>query len=291
MVRAADRAAEIGASAIQVFTDNPTSWRRRPGLPRELPAFRDRLAAHGIDRIAVHAPYLVNLAGSDGELRERTIEVMVNELAVAHAYGARWLNVHVGSHRGDGVAAGTGRVASAVREILDRVGDEAPGVELVLENGPGSGFGLGTSMEELAGLDRAIADAGVPRDRFGFCLDTAHLWGAGYPLQTAVGVDGTIAAFDELVGLKRLRLIHLNDGAGRIGAPGLARIMLHDRLADTVYLLETPGMDEGWDGVNMARARDLATGRRLDDLPAAAFHTRSAKGRSAPADDEPAGAA
>ncbi len=109
MVKAADRAAEIGASALQVFSDNPTSWRRRPALPRELPAFRERLGDHGITPLAIHAPYLVNLAGPDAEMHRRSVECLANELRVARAYGARFLNVHVGSHRGEGPEAGTER--------------------------------------------------------------------------------------------------------------------------------------------------------------------------------------
>ena len=96
MVRAADRAAAIGASALQVFSDNPTSWRRRPTLPRELPAFRERLATHGLAPLAIHAPYLVNLAGPEPELHERSVSVLANELRVAAAYGAQFVNVHVG---------------------------------------------------------------------------------------------------------------------------------------------------------------------------------------------------
>src|SRR5512141_3153090 len=94
MVRAADRAAAIGASAMQVFVDNPTSWRRRPTLPSELPAFRERLAAHGIAPLSVHAPYLVNLAGPDLETWEHSIELLANELRVAAAYGAAFVNLH-----------------------------------------------------------------------------------------------------------------------------------------------------------------------------------------------------
>jgi deoxyribonuclease-4 len=293
MVKAADRAAEIGASAIQVFSDNPTSWRRRPALPRELPAFIDRLATHGIGPLAIHAPYLVNLAGADPELHARSVQVLANELRVARAYGSRFVNIHIGSHRGEGTAAGIEHVANGVRAVMDLV-------DGVLENGSGGGFGLGSSMEELGAIDRAITGAGVDPARYGFCLDTAHLWGAGYPLQTAIGVDGTLDAFDELVGLGRLRMVHLNDsrsdigsredrhehvGAGRIGAEGLARMVTHPALDHVTYYLETPGMDDGYDAINLARARDLALGRALEPLPPAAFHTRSAKGRSAPAED------
>jgi deoxyribonuclease-4 len=285
MVKAADRAAEIGASALQVFSDNPTSWRRRAGLPRELAAFRERLDLHAIHTLSIHAPYLVNLASPDEVLRNRSVEVMVNELRVAQAYGAAILNMHVGSHRGDGPEAG---------------------IVLVLENGAGGGFGLGRTIAELRSIDEAIAGAGIDRGRYGFCLDTAHLWGAGYAIDTVAGVDAMLGAFGDQVGLDRLRMVHLNDsrsepgsredrhehvGSGRIGGDGLGRMVTHPALDHVTYILETPGMEDGYDAVNIGRIRDLANGRPLAPLPPAAFHTRSAKGRSAPADDdEPAAA-
>jgi deoxyribonuclease IV len=304
LVRAVDRAAAIGASALQVFSDNPTSWRRRERLPDELPAFRERLAHHGIAPLAVHAPYLVNLAAQDPVILERSIDVLANELRVAAAYGAALVNVHVGSHRGDGPAVGTARVADGIRRAIDGAGDEAAGVSLVLENGAGGGFGLGATVEELAAIDRAIAATGVPAHRTGFCLDTAHLWGAGYRIDAPEGVDDVVDAFDRLLGIGRLRMVHLNDsrsepgsrsdrhehvGAGRIGGTGLGRFLTHPRLDHVTYILETPGMEDGWDEVNIRRARDLADGRRLDELPPEAFETRSARGRSAPADPDAKG--
>ncbi len=300
MVKAADRAAEIGASALQVFTDNPTSWRRRATLPRELPAFRDRLSALDIAPLAIHAPYLVNLAGPDPDTHGRSVDVLVNELRVAGAYGARFVNVHIGSHRGDGPVVGTERLAVGVRTVLDAVDGAAPDVVLVLENGSGSGFGLGATIEELRDIDHAIAGTGIGRERYGFCLDTAHLWGAGYPIDTAEGVDATLEELDARLGLDRLHMVHLNDsraergsnadrhehvGAGRIGGTGLARVVVHPALDHVLYIVETPGMDDGYDAVNIARVQDLAQGRPLEDLPAAAFHTRSSKSRSAPAED------
>ncbi len=301
MVKAADRAAEIGASALQVFTDNPASWRRRPSLPAELPAFRARLDARDVAPLAIHAPYLVNLAGPDPELRRRSADVLATELRVANAYGARLVNVHIGSHRGDGPAAGAERLALGIRSVLEAVDGAAPDVLLVLENGSGSGFGLGATLEELRDIDQAIAAAGVDRERYGFCLDTAHLWGAGYPIDTAEGVDTTLAGLDATLGLRRLHMVHLNDsraeqgsnadrhehvGGGRIGGAGLARMVLHPRLDHVVYILETPGMEDGYDAINIARVLDLAAGRPLPDLPPAAFRTRSSKSRSAPAEDD-----
>ena len=163
MVKAAARAAEIGASALQVFSDNPTSWRRRPTLPRELPAFRERLADHGIAPLSIHAPYLVNLAGPDAETHRRSVECLVNELRVAQAYGARFLNVHVGSHRGEGPEAGIDQVADGVRTAFRLLHNDAPDVLLILENGSGGGFALGWSLEELKAIDDAVLAAVIDR--------------------------------------------------------------------------------------------------------------------------------
>ena len=302
MVKAADRAAAIGASAAQIFSDNPAAWRRRPNLPRELPAFRERLAAHGVSPLVIHAPYLVNLAGPVGEFRRRSIDLLAHELRVAQAYGAAYLNVHAGSHRGEGgVDEGIRRLAAGTADGIALAGDAGRDVIVAIENGSGMGFGLGTSAEQLAAIDVALADQGVDPARTAFCLDTAHLWGAGYSIDSTRGVDETLATFDSVLGLDRVRLVHLNDsrsecgsrsdrhehlGAGRIGPEGLRRILTHPGLAHVTYLVETPGMDEGYDAVNLDRARDLVEGRPLASLPPQAFHTRSAKGRSAPAEDE-----
>jgi deoxyribonuclease-4 len=311
MVRAADRAAAIGASALQVFSDNPTSWRRRQTLPRELPAFRNRLDAHGIAPLSIHAPYLINLAGSEPDLHAQSVSVLANELRVAAAYGARFVNVHVGSHRGAGVDAGVDRLAHGIRLALELAGTDAasgtegaPGMEgviLVLENGSGAGFGMGASFEELRLIDEAVMAAGVDRERFGFCLDTAHAWGAGYPIDTPAGVDETLDGFDRLLGLGRLHMVHVNDsrsergsladrhehiGAGRIGGAGLGRILTHPALGHVAYYLETPGMESGYDAINLARARDVAAGRPLADLPPEAFETRASRGHSAPPETE-----
>ncbi len=305
MVRAADRAAKIGATALQIFSDNPTSWRRRAALPPELTPFRERLAHHGIAPLVIHAPYLVNLAAPDASVYERSLDLLAGELTVAAAYGAAIVNVHIGSHRGEGTEAGISRLASGLRRVFDLAGDASEGVTLVLENGSGGGFGLGSTIGELAAIDAALSGVGLPRERTGFCLDTAHLWGAGYRIDTAAGVDDMVDEFGAAVGLERLRLVHLNDsrsepgsradrhehlGAGRIGAAGLGRMLSHPALDGVAYVLETPGMEEGWDVVNLARARDMAAGREVDTLPPEAFATRRARSAAPPEPDDAPGA-
>jgi deoxyribonuclease-4 len=297
MVRAVERAHEIGADAIQVFADNPTAWKRRMTPPRELPAFRRRLEELEIAPVATHAAYLINLAGPDESFYAKSVATLVAELRAGEAYGAAFVNVHMGSHRGSGVEAGTERVAAAVVRALREVPDGARAPRLVLENSAGGGFGLGATLEELAGVIEAIARRGVPDGRVGLCLDTAHLWGAGYKISLPEVVDEVVASFDRLIGIDRLAMVHFNDtsaglgshhdrhqhvGAGEIGPVGMAAILCHPALDTVTYYVETPGMDEGYDAVNIARARDLAAGRLLAELPPEAMHLRGSRARTPP---------
>jgi deoxyribonuclease-4 len=144
-----------------------------------------------------------------------------------------------------------------------------------------------------------MAARGIAPERVGFCFDTAHAWGAGIDVASPPAIDDTMAAFDELIGMVRQVMFHLNDsrselgsrlyrhehlGAGRIGPAGLAHMLCHPGLSHAAYILETPGMDEGYDAINLARGRALASGERLEPLPAGAFQLRgSARARTAPA--------
>jgi len=300
MVRAVERAHAIGLDAVQVFSDNPTAWRRRDEPPRELPTFRARLDELGLGPIAIHASYLINLAGSDPELRERSAAILRSELEVAPSFGASLVNAHIGSHRGTDPESGIERLADGIGRVLGEV-EEGPGsATLVLENSSGGGDGLGSTVEELAAILDATASRGVPAHRVAICLDTAHLWGAGYPISDPAGVDHLIADVDRLIGLGRLAMIHFNDsraplgsradrhehiGAGAIGPEGLRAILCHPRLRGMTYYLETPGMDEGYDAVNAARVRDLAAGRALATLPPEALEMKGSRADGHPAHD------
>ena len=303
MVKAVDRAHEIGATALQIFGDNPTAWQRRAAPPKEQPAFRERLTELDIRPVAIHAAYLVNLAGAIADFHERSIDVLAHDLASAPGFAARFVNVHAGSHRGAGPAAGAARIAEGVAAVLARVDDDTDAPMLVVENSAGGGDSMGSTVEELADIAAAISACNVPARRVGFCIDAAHAWGAGYRLSEPAEVDALIERFDALIGLDRLVMIHLNDtraglgsrtdrhehvGAGQIGPDGLRRLLTHPRLGGATYYLETPGMDQGYDAVNVARAFDLAAGRDLDPLPPEAFALRRGGTRSAPADDDAA---
>lgn len=316
MLKALDRAVEIGANALQIFSDNPTAWKRRATLPAELPAFRDRLRELDIVPLAIHASYLVNLAGPDDIFYEPSIELLAHELRAGRSYGARYVNVHVGSHKGGGVEAGLERLASGIPRVLARAG-ELPAVPiagatdadaadadlavpaddpiLVLENSAGGGGGVGTTVDELARILDAAVARGAPADRLAFCFDLAHLWSAGHDLRDDDTRERLLRDFDARIGLRRLVMVHLNDskaelgsrldrhehvGAGRIGARAMGELLRHPDLAHVAFYIETPGMDEGYDAVNMERARLLLAGRRrLPRLPPEAMHVRGSRSR------------
>ena len=297
MVKAAERAHAIGADAMQIFGDNPTAWRRRTEPPGEQAAFRERLIALGIGTVAVHAAYLINLAGPDPDFFERSVAVLAQDLRSAPGFGASFVNVHTGSHRDTGLEVGIARLAEGVVRVLDEVPAGADAATLVLENSAGGGFGVGTTVEELADIAEAIAARGVADSRVAFCLDVAHLWAAGYRLSDPRQTDALLEAFDRRIGLGRLALMHLNDsktavgsrldrhehvGAGGIGEAGMAHLLTHQRLRHATFLLETPGMDEGYDAINMDRARALMEGRPLGALPPEAMNLRGSRARTPP---------
>ncbi|HET7676977.1 MAG TPA: deoxyribonuclease IV [Candidatus Limnocylindrales bacterium] len=288
LVPAASRAIEIGAQVVQVFADNPTAWRRRVQPPKQLPVFRERLASHGVAPLAIHASYLINLASPDETFWQRSVATLAAELRAAAVFGARLVNVHIGSHRGSGTQAGLARIGLAVRRALEEAGRDGTGEPmaaplLVLEDSAGGGDGMGGPLEELAAVLDACAAAGADTRRVAFCLDTAHLWGAGHAIDTAEGVAVTLETFGRLVGSERLAMVHLNDskaalgshldrhehiGAGHIGPAGLGALLRHPALAGLPVILETPRMDEGFDAHNLARARLLLAGaQELPPLP------------------------
>jgi deoxyribonuclease-4 len=286
-----------------VFADNPTAWRRRLEPPRELPAFRQRLTELSISPVAIHASYLVNLAGPDEGFHSASIGVLANEMRVAPGFRASFVNVHVGSHRGAGVEVGTQRLVDGLCLALAEADGGPDAAMVVLENSAGGGFGLGVDVTELAGIAEAAAARGIAGARLGFCLDAAHAWGAGIDLAHPDEIDAFVDDFDDRIGLDRLVMIHLNDsksergsrldrhehlGAGRIGPAGLGHLLRHPRLAHATYVLETPGMDEGYDAINMARARDLLAGRPLADLPPEAMALRGSRARTGPAEGDEA---
>ena len=222
----------------------------------------------GITAIAAHAAYLINPASADPETRRRSADALAAEMARCVALEIPQLVLHPGAPGGDGPDRGIKRVARAAGDILDRSGDGP--TEVLLETTAGQGTGIGHTFEQLA----EILDRIGPTNRVGVCLDTAHVFAAGYDLRQPADAASVLDRFDAVIGLDRLRLLHLNDsktalgsrvdrhahiGEGTIGLAGFAIFMTDPRLAGIPRIIETPKPkgSPDWDRINLDRLRGL----------------------------------
>ncbi len=247
--KAAQIASQLGCTSIQIFASNPTGWRSTAGNPASQVAFAQATRDYGLDPVVIHAPYLINLASPDEVIWQKSVSLLRWTLQRGELLGAASVVFHTGSHRGSGVDAGLARIAEAIALILP---ETPPGVMLLLENDVGAGNSLGHNFEQIS----MVLDV-LPQyeDRLGVCLDTAHLWGAGHDISNAASVQQLLQHFDDIIGLNRLKVIHLNDtemalgshrdvhtrlGEGIIGEEGLRALLCDTRLDHVAVLLETP---------------------------------------------------
>jgi deoxyribonuclease-4 len=248
-LRALRTAKEIGCDALQIFVTNPRGWRVPEARPKAENAFRAALAELDLAPVAVHATYLINLASPRDDFFAQSVTLLRATLERAARHGAAWVVLHIGSHMGTGVEAGLARLAAGLRQTLEGTPES---VTLLLENDVGAGGELGARFEQIAA---ALAAVPEHADRLGVCLDTAHLWGAGFEIGTAAGAERTLAEIERLIGLRRVRVLHLNDtkvalgshrdvhariGEGIIGEEGLRALLRAPGLAHAAVLLETP---------------------------------------------------
>ena len=272
-VKAVQLAQYLGCNAIQIFASNPTGWRPPAGDPAACVAFAQAAQACGLDPVVIHAPYLINLASPDDFIWEKSIALLSWTLQRGVLLGAKYVVFHTGSHKGAGVEAGIARIVQAIERILP---ETPPEVMLLLENDVGAGYSLGHSFEQLGAILNRLPQYA---DRLGVCLDTAHLWGAGHDISTALAAQQVLQQVDAIIGLSRLKVIHLNDtekalgshrdvharlGEGIIGTEGLHALLSDPRLQHVAVLLETPiqtdeNEKEDWehDKKHMELARQL----------------------------------
>lgn len=235
----------IGANTFQFFTRNPRGGKAKDIDPADVDAFRAYAADHGIVRILAHAPYTLNAAASDERVRGFALQTFADDLARMEATPHQMYNFHPGSHVKQGSEVGIVKIAAALNEVL------APEqtTTVLLETMAGKGTEVGRTFEEIAAIIERVDLDG----HLGVCMDTCHVWDAGYDI---VGdLDGVLGEFDRIVGLDRLRAVHLNDsknprgsrkdrhekiGEGFIGFDALAAVISHPALRDLPFYLETP---------------------------------------------------
>ena len=240
----------IGANTLQCFVRNPRGAKAKAIDPADLARLRELMAEHGFGPIVAHAPYIMNPCSKDEGIRDLAARMMSEDLALMEHLPGNYYNFHPGSHVGQGLETGCRQIA----DMLDRVVTPDLQTMVLLETMAGKGSEIGGRFEEL----RMILDMASCGEKLGVCLDTCHVSDGGYDI--AGDLDGVLSEFDRVIGLKRLKAVHINDrmnpvgshkdrhaliGQGTIGEEAILRVISHPALRELPFILETPTDDAG----------------------------------------------
>ena len=240
-----------GGNTFAFFTRNPRGGRAKDINLQDVQEFLQLAQENHFGKIVAHAPYTMNCAGAKENLRDFARETMADDLKRLELTPGNYYNFHPGNHVGQGAETGIARIA----EILNEVLTEEQSTTVLLETMSGKGSEIGRNFDEL----RQIIDRVELKDKLGVCLDTCHVWDGGYDIVN--NLDGVFTEFDSVIGLDRLKAIHLNDsmnglgshkdrhakiGEGEIGLEALVRVIRHPATKGIPFILETPNDDEGW---------------------------------------------
>jgi deoxyribonuclease-4 len=246
-----DRAIELGANTFQIFTRNPNQWKFKPIPDETIAAFRDKRKTLGFDRIVDHMPYLPNLASSERSTMKISRYTLDEEVKRCDALGVDYLVIHLGSHLGKGAAVGMANIAEACNQAIAGSTGETT---ILLENMAGQKNSVGARFEEVRGIIDRVRES----RRVGVCIDTCHLHAAGFEIGGDEAVRNTMGLFNEVVGLDRLKVVHLNDskgalgsrldrhenvGKGKIGRRGIRAFLHYPGVQERPLIMETPFRD------------------------------------------------
>lgn len=266
--KAVVRGGKLGLSTMQIFTKSQLKWSSKPITKQDIDLYKKALSEYrGINPVFAHGSYLYNFASPEHQLVEQSIHFIQDELDRCTGLNLPFLIIHPGSHMGSGEDEGIKRVISSLKTVL--AGDTGSTV-ICIETTAGQGTGLGFRFEHLKDII-----SGVGAERIGACLDTCHIFAAGYDIRTYSSYQSTVELFDKIVGLSRLKVIHLNDskegpgsrvdrhahlGTGMIGIKCFQYIMRDERFAAIPKVIETPKRSGGkeMDGVNLDILRQCA---------------------------------
>ena len=248
--KAAQISVDIGANTFQFFSRNPRGGNAKEFNEKDMEAFQKIREENNFGKLLAHAPYTMNLAAANEDTYEFAKMVIREDVKRMDSIGVEYICFHPGSHVGGGVEEGTRKIIEGLNQAI--TGDE--NITVLLETMSGKGTEIGRSFEEL----KAIIDGVEYSERIGVCMDTCHIFSAGYDIVN--DLDGVLDEFDRVIGLDRLKTIHLNDsmmpfgknkdrhagiGEGEIGMKALLEVVNHPKLRDIPFFLETPYDDEG----------------------------------------------
>jgi len=267
IANAITNASERECSAFQVFTSNPRGWHAKDLTDDDITNYKNNLSQSNIDRFATvaHMPYLPNLSSPEISVYEKSIHTMIREVERCDKLGIPYLVTHLGSHKGTGEDKGIQRLVGALTEVAKTNKD----VTILLENTAGQKNSVGSDFTQLAEIFFGLK----PASRFGICIDTCHAFAAGYDLRNEKNVKDAFEKFDSEIGLKHIKIIHLNDskgelgchldrhehiGLGHIGEAGLSQVVKLANKNKIPIILETPIDERRTDFENIRKAKELA---------------------------------
>jgi len=255
-------------NTLQIFTKNAQTWKEKTLTEKEIKKFKHTKEQTGIHQIISHTSYLINIAGPDKKKAEMSCEALKQEFIRCRQLDIPYTVLHPGSHMGDGEEKGINRITDNINQIFSAT--EEITTRLLLETTAGQGSSIGHTFEQLATIIEKIHD----QSRIGICLDTCHIFAAGYDISDKKGYKNTIKDFDDIIGLKNLFVIHLNDtqkacntrvdrhehiGDGFIGLDAFKLIVNDSRLQNIPKILETPKLknEQDADSINLELFRQL----------------------------------
>ncbi len=263
--KAPDRASKQTGESLQIFAGSPRMWRKTTYTTQQGHAYKQAAKNASVQETFIHVMYLTSYGTADEEHRAKSIDAYINALKNCDTIGARGAVTHLGSHKGDGFEVALPRIKDALEQVIDSDTE----AEIILENSAGAGDTIGSSFEEIA----AIIDACDNHERLKVCLDTAHMFTAGYDIRQAGQWEQVMNKFDKTIGIERLSVLHINDskvdfdthkdrheniGDGFIGLDAFSPIVNDERLQHISGILEVPGLStEGPDKANLDRLRKL----------------------------------
>lgn len=248
-------ATNIGCTSFQIFSRNPRQWKAKVLEQKEASLFKENLIQSSIDSraVVVHMPYLPNLAAPSSEMYEKSVSTLAEEITRCNLLEIPYLVIHLGSHLGKGEKNGTSQLVNACQrsfQIYEEKGFSKNNVKLLLENSAGQKNSIGSKVEDLEQILELLGTS-----EYGICLDTCHLFAAGYDLSADKGIYNLLDLVDDCIGIKRLKLIHLNDskgdlgsrldrhyhiGMGKIGENGFKTLINDNRIKNLPLIMETP---------------------------------------------------